>query len=279
MNQRISIYTPPHFGMSSYFDVVDFAVELGISNVEIYNTFEFAEPDVAFAQELRRYADQRNVKFVCVSLGINLVENTRQKLELAKQYAQVAAVLGSPYFHHTIAWEIADPQKIHANYNQYYDTGIAAAQELYDYAKPLGVRTLVEDQGFLFNGVDNFARFRRDVDRDIGVVADLGNIMFVDEGIGPFIKAFSGSIVHVHVKDYISTSKASGLRPPESYVTWNGNYLQPCPLGCGSVNFDEAFALLRSVGYTGPVSLECPTVSPEEISVLHRNIQYLEKFL
>lgn len=279
MNQRISIYTPPHSNMVSYFDVVDFAAELGISNVEIYNTFELSEPDVAFAQNLRRYADDRNVKFICVSLGMNLVENTQHNLELAKQYIHVAAALGSPYFHHTIALEIADSEKTLTNFEQYYDIGVSAARELYDYAQSLGIRTLVEDQGFIFNGVDNFKRFLHDVNRDIGVIADFGNIMFVDERIEQFLKAFSQSIVHVHIKDYISTSKTAGVRPPNSHTTWGGNYLQSCPFGCGSVNFEEAFNLLRSINYTGPISLEHPTVSPEELSTFHENIQFLEAFL
>ena len=279
MNQRISIYTPPHSDLASYFDVVDFSAEVGLSNVEIYNTFELTEPDIAFAQKLRKYADARNVKFICVSLGIHLVENTQNNLECAKQYAQIAAILGAPYFHHTIALEISDPANIAANFEAYYNTGVSAARELYDYAKGLGVRTVVEDQGFLFNGVDNFSRFLYDVDRDIGVVADFGNIMFVDEKIEQFLNAFSQSIVHVHVKDYIRTAQSAGIRPPESYITFGGNYLQPCPFGCGSVNFAEAFRLLRDSNYTGPISLEHPTVSPEEISVFHENIQFIEAFL
>ena len=279
MNQRISIYTAPHSDMNSYYDVVDFAVSLGLSNVEIYNTFELSQPDTVFAQKLRRYADARNVKFVCVSLGMNLVEDTPQHLEIAKQYAQVAAVLGAPYFHHTIALEIGNPQNTLANYESYYTAGVSAAQELYDYAQGLGVRTLVEDQGFIFNGVENLKRFLRDINRDIGLIADFGNIMFVDERIEAFLKAFSHSVVHVHMKDYLFASKDTGSRPPESHITWGGNYLQPCPFGCGSVNFAEAFRILRDMGYTGPVSLEHPTVSPEEISVFLQNIPYVEAFL
>ena len=279
MNQRISIYTPPHFGMASYYDVVDFAAGLGISNVEIYNTFELSAPDIAFAQKLRKYADAQNVKFICVSLGIDLVEDTQHNLELTKQYIHVAAVLGAPYFHHTIALEIDDPDKTLANYQRYYETGVSAARELYDYARNLGVRTVVEDQGFVFNGVANFKQFLHDVHRDIGVIADFGNIMFADEKIEPFLQEFSGSIVHVHVKDYRCTPKAAGIRPPESHGTWGGNYLQACPFGCGSVNFAEAFRILRDMHYTGPVSLEHPTVSPEEISIFHENIKFLEAFL
>lgn len=279
MNQRISIYTPPCSNMVSYYDVVDFALEVGLSKVEIYNTFELAQPDTAFAQKLRAYADERNVKFVCVSLGINLVEDTQHNLALAKQYAHVAAILGAPYFHHTIALDFEDSEKVAANYSRYYEIGVAAARELYDYAKDLGVRTVVEDQGFIFNGVDNFRRFLRDVDRDVGIVADFGNIMFVDERIEPFIREFAKSIVHVHVKDYIATPKTAPTRPPESYVTRGGNYLQNCPFGCGSVNFAEALRLLRDIAYTGPIALEHPPVPYDKLSIFHDNIRYLERLL
>jgi len=279
MNQRISIYTPPHLDMVSYYDVVDFAVEVGLSKVEIYNTFELTRPDTAFAQKLRAYADERNVKFVCVSLGINLVEDTRQNIELAKQFAHVAAILGAPYFHHTIALDFEDTEKVAANYNRYYEIGVAAAREIYDYARDLGVRTVVEDQGFIFNGVASFRRFLGDVGRDVGIVADFGNIMFVDERIEPFIQEFSRSIVHVHVKDYIATPKTAPVRPPKSYVTRGGNYLQDCPFGIGAVNFPEALRLLRDIAYTGPISLEHPPVPYEKISIFHKNLQFLEQLL
>ena len=42
-----------------------------------------------------------------------------------------------------------------------------------------------------------------EVDRNVGVVADLGNILFVGETPEEFVARFAGRICHVHAKDYL----------------------------------------------------------------------------
>lgn len=280
MHEKICLYASPFSNITSYIQMVDVAAKYGIRNIETINGWELAKPDLDFARKLRSYADEKGIQFTCASVGINLVgEDWKEKIEQAKRHAEVTAILGAPYLHHTIALSWSNPEDILAHFQVYYQRGLAAVREIYDYAAALGIRTIFEDQGFLFNGVKNFSKFLQEVDRNVGVLPDFGNIMFVDEVIEDFIPPVADRIVNVHVKDYTWAAKGSRPITPDAYETLQGNYIQDCALGEGAVNFDTAFAELRKTGYNGYYALECPPLGDDEETVFLKNIAFLEKYL
>ena len=271
------MYTPPLSSVSSYFQMVDLAAEYGITKLETINALELSKPDVAFAKELKAYANARGVTFPCVSLGIDLVGgNNPFAVETAKAYVEVAAVLEAQLFHHTIAFDFVNSQKVLKNAAVYYAQGLAAVRSIYDHANAYGIRTVFEDQGFLFNGCDGFSKFLADVGRNVGVVADFGNIAFMDETIEPFICRFADRIVHVHVKDYIITPSRKRQRQAGEYLTIGGNYLQDCPLGQGDVPIEKAMKLLGQMHYCGSISLECPPFGANERDLLAKNLNRMQ---
>ena len=275
MNDRICLYVSPLRRINSYYQFIDLAAERGIKYIETVNQYELARPDIEEAKKIKNYADEKGVEIVCASLCVNLVSEGREEnIKLAEKYADIAAILGSKYFHHTIACEFENPQSIKDNFELYYRQGLEAVREIYDYARTLGIRTVFEDQGFLFNGVENFGRFLNDVGRDVGVVADFGNIMFVDDTVERFIPAFSDRIVNIHVKDYIITDRENG-----EYMTYHGNYLKRCALKKGNVDFDAAFECIRAMGYKGTFSLECSVTEDDEEKLFAHNIAVLDGYI
>lgn len=282
MNQKhkFCLYMPPVSTISSYKEMVDYAYVHGITKLETLNILDLSTPNLEVARELKAYADSKGITFPCVSVGINLVGSNRSAaIADLKQYADIAKILGSPYLHHTIALTFSDPQKIADNFELYYSRGLEAVREIYDYAAGLGIRTIYEDQGFLFNGREMFTRFLKDVDRNVGVVADFGNIQFVDENVEDFIPVFADRIVHVHAKDYIVTQDSS--RPIESgeYTSRGGNYLRGCLIGEGSVNTDAAFRALQAIGYQGFVALEGDPIGPDEEASFCKNLATVTRFI
>ena len=271
---KFCLYGPPLSAMRSYFEMVDYAAVHGICQLETLNIFELSTPDLEFTRKLRAYADSKGITFPCVSVGIDLVgDDSRQAIEKLKQYAPIAKVLGSPVLHHTIALNFSDPKLTADNFDTFYSRGLAAVREVYDYAATLGIRTIYEDQGFLFNGRKNFARFLQDVDRNVGIVADFGNIQFVDEHVEGFISAFADRIVHVHVKDYQVTPGASREKYSDEYISKGRNYLRGCLIGDGSVHTEDAFRQLQAIGYHGAVSLEGDPIGPDEEAAFCKNLQ------
>ena len=274
------LYGPPLSSIRSYLEMVEFAADHGIRQLETLNLFELTTPDLEFAKKLRAHADSKGITFPCVSVGIDLVgDNGREAIEALKQYAHIAKILGSPYLHHTIALNFSDPAYIAENFQLFYNRGLETVREVFDYAASIGIRTIYEDQGFVFNGKVTFARFLKDVDRNVGVVADFGNIQFVDEDVEDFIAAVQDRIVHVHVKDYLVTPGGTREKLPGEYTSRGGNYLRGCLIGEGSVHTDLAFQALAAMGYKGYVALEGDPIGPDEEASFCKNLQTVEQFI
>lgn len=278
------LYAPPVSSISTYKEMVDYAVAHGIRKLETLNILDLSVPDLEVAKELKAYADSKGVTFPCVSVGISLVDDDRKAaVETVKRYADVAKILESPYLHHTIALNFSDPQYISENAELFYSRGLEAVREVFDYAASIGIRTIYEDQGFLFNGCKTFARFLEEVDRNVGVVADFGNIQFVDEQVEAFIPQFADRIVHVHAKDYLVTPGSSRAAEPGEYTSKGGNYLKGCLIGEGSVHTDAAFRALQAIGYHDCVSLEGDPIGPDEETSFCKNLEtitgYMNRYL
>lgn len=274
------LYMPPLTTIGSYREMVDYAAAHSIRYLETLNILDLSTPDLQVARDLKAYADSKGISFPCVSVGLSLVDDDREEaIETVKRYADIAKILGSPYLHHTIALNFSEPQKIADNFEVYYQRGIAAVREIFDYAATLGIRTIYEDQGFLFNGCKNFSRFLQEVDRNVGVVADFGNIQFVDEHVEDFISKFSDRIVHVHAKDYIVTNGTSREILPGEYTSKGGNFLRGCLIGEGSVHTEDAFKALQAIGYKGFVALEGDPIGPDEEASFRENLEIVTGYI
>ena len=126
------------------------------------------------------------------------------------------------------------------------------------------MKTIFEDQGYLFNGVKNFRRFLNEVDREVGVVADFGNIAQAGENIIDFLKEFLPHVCHVHIKDVLVKEEE---RVGMCLKTLDNRFMYEVPLGEGEVRMNEAVAMLKAAGYDGFYSLEScgRTDDPSEI--------------
>ena len=223
-------------GSFSFMEAIDYAVENHFDALEPYPSREFAQPDDAAiekAKRLKEYAAEKGVRISCFSMGINITTGDyRASIERLKGYARVAAAMGSPYLHHTLLPGLDHNRKTEEPFGVLLNRAIDGIREVYDYAESVGVKTIYEDQGYVFNGCERFEQLLDRVDRDIKVVADLGNILFVGETPVDFVGRFAPYIAHVHVKDYL-------YKP-----------------GHGIIDFVTVCSILISAGSKGSFSLE-----------------------
>ena len=272
MNGKICFYSPPFPRVKSYIDMVDASVLHGLKYIEGFCILDLAEPDVEAAKKIREYADSKGIGFSCFSVYINLVGADRaEHLKRLKGYAEVAAILGSPYLHHTIVNDFMEPNNVLPYKDEFFRLGIEAVREIYDYAKTLGVRTIYEEQGYLFNGVENFKKFLDTVDRDVGVVSDFANICQAGDDICDFIEAFSDKIVHAHIKDVVLNDE-SGLK------TLVGNYMKESIIGTGDIPIKKAIDLLKSKGYNGYYGIEYAAKS-DDSPVIKESLELIDSYL
>lgn len=253
MKEKICFYMPPFPKVKSYFDMVDVSCEHGLKFIEGFNILDFETPDIEKAKKIREYADSKGIGFSCFSVYINLVGDDRaEMIEKLKGYANVASVLGSPYLHHTIANEFTSPVNVLSFKEEMFEKGIVAVREIFDYCKNLGIKSIYEEQGYIFNGVSGFKRFLDEVDRDVGVVCDFANICQAGESVEKFIENFSEKIVHAHVKDIIIKNENDG----SGMETLVGRYMYEAPVGEGIVDIKKGLSLLKKSGYKGFYGIE-----------------------
>ena len=252
-SDKLAFYSKPFPRVTSYYDMVDLAVQYNVPAIEGFNHMELAEPNLEQARLIRKYADAKGITCCCFSVFADIVSNNAEaEINRLKGFADVAAILGSPYLHHTIAPRADRTTLLTAERDRLFYHGVTGVQQIFDYAKERQVRAVYEDQAFLFNGVENFARFLHAVDRNIGIVADVGNIGQMDETIEPFIQEFSDWIVHVHLKDM----KITNAEDEHALPTWHGKYITETEIGSGMVDIAQAIRLLREKNYNGYFALE-----------------------
>ncbi len=246
----------------SWLEIVDLAAAQGMDRLELFTNREFAEPNPEFAKKFRAYADAKGISVCCLSTSSDLTgPEAEENIRRVKAFAEVAAILGSPFLHHTVCPEYRDPHKVLSNREPLFAKGLAAIREIFDHAQTFGVRTIYEDQGFLFNGLNGIGRLLAEVDRPVGLVADFGNIRQIDEEILSFIQAYSDRIAHVHLKDSI-LSPAAPVTSSYGYPTLNGKWVQEVEPGTGTVPLAEGIALLKERGYKGAYSIEFAAADP-----------------
>lgn len=276
MNQKICFYSAPFPRIQSQAAKADIALQYGMNAFEGFNNYELTTPDPEVAKRLKFYLDEKGVIMPCLSVLIDFSKDPLEDmLTRIKGYADVAKILDCPYLHHTIIPECGDPNKVIPRKKELYERSLTAVRETYDYAEAQGVKTIYEDQGYLFNGVEGFGNFLADVNREVGVVADFGNIYQSNDGLMDFLKAFVDKVVHVHIKDvYIKDENETG----KGFTTINGKFMTRAPLGEGCVPFEEAVALLKQAGYDGYYSLEDSARSDDSPEV-DRMLAFIENLL
>lgn len=266
---KICFYTHPHPNVQTYFEMIDLAVEHGLYAVEGLSTFDLAQPNLEHAKYIKEYADSKGVKFPCFSVFINLVgQDGADMMQRLKGYADVAKILGSPFLHHTIASDYRNPDNVLPYRNEFFKKGVAAAAEIFDYCEQKGIRTLVEEQGYLFNGISGMQTFLDAINRNVGLVADLGNIYQADEKIDDYITAFGGLFAHAHVKDVKiidDNLNGTGLK------TVGGRYMHIAELGFGDVDVKQAIGRLKKTGYDGYYAIE-HTVQKENVKQMVQTV-------
>lgn len=256
MHNKLTLYSPPFPRLKTYYDVIDFASENGFSSVEPFCMYEFKEPDTEKAKRVKEYADSKGIVFACFSVYTTIMDkDAREETDRLKGFAEVASILGSPYLHHTIVGQTRNPEAVLERKEELLLKGIEVVREVYDYADSFGVRTVYEDQGFIFNGVDGFGEFLDKVDRNVGVVADFGNVYQSRDTIEDFIKAFHNQVVHAHIKDIIFTDNPNIGSP-----SLTGKFVKSVEIGTGDLDCKSIIDLLKSYGYDGYYGIEYAAV-------------------
>lgn len=258
------------------------ALQLGFSSVEciagVSQDSQNAIPDLRTAGRLKEALNEANLQVACHSVYGDVWRNEHAEKGLMRE-AEIACELGSPFLHHTLLTmkrEESDAPDYHEGVRRAVDIAARVA----DYAKTLGITCIYEDQGRYVNGVEGFGGFYHEMKKrceNVGVCADLGNILFVNEKPEVFLETYIQDVLHVHVKDYLwkRAKECPGMYWMRSQ---DGSWLRETMVGSGVVDFEACMNILKKNGYQGAIAFENGHPEPFEEGVLQA-MEYLNRIL
>ena len=270
--EKICMYTPVYSARASAFEIIERAVAHEVGGVEFMNFCEeLSTPDREMAKKLGKTARAHGLKIPCFSAAADIYADPAPMVEMLSRYIEICSELEIPYLHHTIALGLDGYSLTEEEREARFSACVEHVLYLCDYAAARGVRTIIEDQGFVFNGQRNCMRLCALSGEKLGIVADTGNIMFFDEKPEDFIRAAGSRICHAHIKDYLVSSRPF---EGECYQTRLSNYVKDCEVGTGAIDFAAVKQAFVDVGYDGMYAMEFATV--RDAAEVERVLDFLD---
>ena len=259
------------------------ARELGFSSVEFLDMQSATPiiPNPEAAKEYRKILESNGLSVSCVSFGISIIDpldstaSSDNAVNSLLHSAEMAALIGSPYFHHTLILTLKhDPETYEKDFKAVTDRLLPHVCRVADRCNELGITALYEPQGFYVNGKDRFPEFYRTVKSycsNVGVCGDVGNPNFCDWRGEDFVSEMASKIRHVHLKNY-KLYPVGEVPSGVKYRSEKGVGIQPVLMHEGDIDIPYCLRTLKKSGYSGALALESEYRSVDEIK---RDISYL----
>ena len=213
---------------------------------------------IEYAKMLRREADAMDFPIVSLVIPADLLNgrdgrSPDEEVEYVKSMVDIAEILGVKTMRH-------DATSALKRYKS-FDAGLAELaeriNEISEYARTKGIKTCVENHGYLCQDPDRVERLFNAVKSDnFGLLCDIGNFLCVDADPVRAVSLVAPYAVFAHVKDFFIRSGALDA-PGQGYSkTRGGNYFRGTILGHGVVPVKQCIRILKNAGYDGYLSLE-----------------------
>ena len=244
-------------GRMTMLDVIPKAKEMGFDGVEIVPLTETMEEKRALAPKLAAQAKEYGIEIAAYLVGADFLKNGLDaQVELLKQEAEVAAMLGATKMRHdATAGKDADGNDVS------WDEALPVIAEGYrrvtEYAAGLGVHTMIENHGYFAQNSWRVKELVQTVNhKNFGWLCDIGNFLCADENPAEAVKVAAPFAVHAHAKDFHLRS----VKRPKPNAGWfsskRGTLLRGAIVGHGDVPVDVCIKTLVAAGYDNWLSLE-----------------------
>lgn len=239
-------------------DCIKKAKEMGYDAIEICGILaEDGFSDEEYAIYLKETAEKLNMPVSNYTFGADLVresdEGVKDEIEKVKLQLNLARLVGAKSVRHDAMYNVG-------RYKTFQNALVPVAnaiREITEYAKGLGISTMVENHGFFCQDADRVERLIEEVNHEnFSLLVDMGNFLCADEK--PEISV--GRVAHlagfVHAKDFHIKNAYEPDPGKGFFKSRGGNYLRGAILGQGNVPVKQCLDILKKAGYDGYVSVE-----------------------
>ena len=262
-------------------DTVKKAKELGFDGIE----FADIRPDGdmskrEYAELLKSEAEKYDLPIISFVFGADLINGTGgrtpdEEVEYVKSMVDIGELLGVQIIRHDVLYSLGSFK----SFDALLPTLAKRVSEISEYAKQKGIKTSVENHGFICQDPDRCERLYNAVDSDnFGLLCDMGNFLCVDADPAKAVSTVAPYAVFAHAKDfYVKAGNTDN--PGAGYMTTRGgNYIKGTIIGHGNVPVKQCLKILKRAGYDGFVSLEFEGME-ENIEALNIGLANLRRFI
>ena len=249
-------------GAQSQKSVVKTAKDMGFDGIEFT---DLTPPEgltaEEYAEEIRSECEKYSLPVISYTVGADLLKfsgyNNDEEISRVCSKLDIAKILGAPTLRHDAAWGIPDTFPPSAGFENVLPLLADSCRKITQYAKELGIGTMVENHGFFCQRSERVERLINAVDdANFGALIDIGNFSCADENNAVAVGNLMPYAKHIHAKDFHIKS-GSEADPGEGFFRSKaGNYLRGAIIGQGNVPVYQCLGIIKRSGYDGFLSIE-----------------------
>ena len=245
-------------GKMTQLDAVEKAKKIGFDAIEFTDlTPHDGSTNKEYAKKIASKAKECGIEITCYAVGANMVCETEKEykaqIDALKERLDEAAILGVGLFRHDATFDLKSVRSFDMALPQ-IAKGI---REVTEYAQTLGIKTMVENHGFICQDSDRVERLFNAVNHEnFGLLVDMGNFTCVDENPATAVSRLARYAFHAHAKDMLMIPFDGKMETYGYFNTRACNKLRGTIIGQGIVPVKQCIAILKSQGYDGTLSLE-----------------------
>ena len=246
-------------GQMTQLDTISKAKELGYDAIEFSNITPHDDSTLEeYAAKLRAEADRCEFEISDLVFGADLLNGRQgrtpeEEMEYVKRMVRIANILGVKYMRHDVLSSLGKEK----SFTTALPTLAKKVTEIAEYAKTFGIKTMVENHGFIYQDPERCEALYSAVESDnFGLLCDIGNFLCGDHDPAVAVSKVAPFTVFVHAKDFHVKSGKEDNPGRGYFSTRAGNYLKGTVIGHGEVPVKQCLQILKKAGFDGYVSVE-----------------------
>lgn len=263
-------------------DIIQKAKDLGFDAIEYIDLDPHnGMSQLEYAHLIKEESERVGLPVVNYTVGADFLNCDDFDEEVRRVCAQVdvAEALGVSGMRHDATVGYRSHKKAYTGFDEVLPILAEGCKKVTEYAKSLGIETMVENHGFFCQDSERVERLMGAVgDPNFGWLVDVGNFLCADEDPAKAVGRAANYAKYVHVKDF-HVKSGNEFDPGNNFFTTRaGNYLRGAILGHGNVPVFQCLKILKNSSYDGYVSIEFEGIE-DNIPALKTGLENLKKML
>jgi sugar phosphate isomerase/epimerase len=197
-------------GRMNIFDLIKTTAEIGFDGIE-FSGLKLPEGETdtaALAAGVKDACAEAGLPIISYTIGADFINppqggSWQDEVERLKGEVDIAAALGAPRMRHDATGGIKDGNKDLAEFLEVLPVVAGGCRAITEYAADKGIRTMVENHGFLVQDSDRCAVLFDEVNHpNFGWLVDIGNFLCADDDPLRAVTRMAPHAIHAHAKDF-----------------------------------------------------------------------------